>query len=43
MSHVVDFIAGLAVGVLCAFGALGFAAAILLALCRSAIGEALWR
>lgn len=43
MSPWLDFLAGLAVGALCAFGALGFAAAILLALWRDGVRRALWR
>lgn len=39
----INFLAGVLVGVLCVFGALGLLAALIVAMWRDSVGEALWR
>lgn len=39
----ISFIAGVLVGMLCTFGALGLLGALLVAAWRDGVGEALWR
>jgi hypothetical protein len=39
----ISFIAGVLVGILCTFGALGLLAALAVAMWRDSVGEALWR